>query len=58
LQDVEADLRFLEVGNSIHNMHYAGSLIQALIDKLRPVCRDLNIEEPTANLPTETGLVE
>ena len=34
LHEVEADLQFLQVGNSIHNMHYAGSFIQALIDKL------------------------
>lgn len=58
LQDVEADLQFLRVGNSIHNMHYADSLIQALIEKLRSVCRDLGIEEPTPNLPAGTELVE
>ena len=52
LQDLEDDLRFLRVGNSIHNMHYADSLIHALVDKLRAVCRDLSIPEPTIKLPT------
>lgn len=55
LQNLEEDLRFLRVGNSIHNMHYADSLIHALVDKLRAVCRDLSIPEPTIKLPTNPG---
>ena len=35
LRDLQDDLQFLRVGNSIHNMHYAGSLLHALVDKLR-----------------------
>ena len=58
LQNLEDDLQFLRVGNSIHNMHYADSLIRALIDKLRAVCKDLGIAEPTVNLPSATGLVQ
>jgi len=55
LQDLEADLQFLRLGNSIHNMHYADSLIHALVDKLRAVCRDLSIPEPTIKLPSNSG---
>lgn len=55
LQDLEDDLRFLRVGNSIHNMHYADSLMRALVDKLHAVCRDLNIPEPTIKLPSNPG---
>jgi len=51
LLDLENDLHFLRVGNSIHNMHYAGSLIQALVEKLNAVCKDLGIEEPEITLP-------
>jgi predicted CXXCH cytochrome family protein len=58
LRDLEDDLQFLRVGNSIHNMHYADSLTRALVDKLRAICRELNIAEPAVNLPTGAGLVE
>jgi len=58
LGELEADLQFLRVGNSIHNMHYADSLIRSLVDKLRVMCRELNVVEPTVNLPTGTGPVE
>jgi predicted CXXCH cytochrome family protein len=52
---LEADLQFVRVGNSIHNMHYADSLIRALVDKLRAICRELSVAEPTINLPENTG---
>jgi predicted CXXCH cytochrome family protein len=58
LRDLDDDLKFIRVGNSIHNMHYADSLIRAVVDKLRAICRELNIAEPTINLPTGTGLGE
>lgn len=51
LGDLEDDLRFLRVGNSIHNMHYADSLLHALVDKLRAICLELKIAEPAINLP-------
>jgi len=56
LRDLDDDLQFVRVGNSIHNMHYADSLIRALVDKLGAICRELNIVEPTISLPTESGL--
>jgi predicted CXXCH cytochrome family protein len=51
LADLEGDLQFLRAGNSIHNMHYADSLVRTLIEKLRTLCRELNIEEPTIEVP-------
>jgi predicted CXXCH cytochrome family protein len=58
LSDLEDDVQFVRVGNSIHNMHYADSLIRAVVDKLREICRELNIAEPTINLPAGVGLGE
>lgn len=58
LRDLEDDLQFIRVGNSIHNMHYADSLTRALVDKLRAICQELKIDEPSVNLPTGAGLVE
>jgi predicted CXXCH cytochrome family protein len=51
LQELDDDLRFLRVGNSIHNIHYADSLIRALVDKLTATSRELNVAEPTIELP-------
>jgi predicted CXXCH cytochrome family protein len=53
LQDLDADLQFLRVGNSIHNMHYADSLVRALVESLRGISRELNIDEPAIELPQE-----
>ncbi len=51
LGDLEDDLQFLRIGNSIHNMHYADSLLRALVDKLRAICRELKTAEPAIELP-------
>jgi hypothetical protein len=53
LRDLEADLQFLRVGNSIHNMHYADSLVRALVEHLRAISRELHIEEPAIEMPQE-----
>jgi predicted CXXCH cytochrome family protein len=53
LRDLEDDLHFLRVGNSIHNMHYADSLLRAMVDKLRETCQELNIAEPAVELPQD-----
>ena len=58
LRDLDADIQFIRVGNSIHNMHYADTLVRAVVDKLREISRELNIAEPTINLPTDSGLRE
>lgn len=55
LTDLDADLEFIRVGNSIHNMHYADSLMRALLEKLAAICRELNVSEPTTKLPPEVG---
>jgi predicted CXXCH cytochrome family protein len=58
LRDLQDDVQFIRVGNSIHNMHYADSLIRDVVDKLRAICRELNIAEPTIDLPAGVGLGE
>lgn len=58
VQVLEKDFQFIRVGNSIHNMHYADSLLRNMVDKLQVICRDLNIPEPAVNLPADTGLKE
>lgn len=40
------DLNFLRVGNGIHNVHYASALTTAMVDRLRPICKELQLEEP------------
>ena len=49
--ELEHDLKFLRVGNSIHNMHYADSLARALVKNLIAISRELNIAEPSIELP-------
>jgi predicted CXXCH cytochrome family protein len=51
LENLVGDLQFLRVGNSIHNMHYADSLVRALVEQLRALCRELNIDEPAIAMP-------
>ncbi len=55
---LQKDIRFLRVGNGIHNIHFAGSLTRTLVAKLRAVCRELKCEPPSYKLleiaePTE-----
>ncbi len=56
LGELEDDLNFIRVGNSIHNVHYAASIIRALVKQLSEICRELNIEEPQVVLPTKIEL--
>lgn len=58
LNDLDDDLEFVRVGNSIHNIHYADTLVHALVTKLRAICRELNIEEPPVDLPPEGNLAQ
>ncbi len=58
LGELADDLNFIRVGNSIHNVHYAASLIGELVKQLSVICRELNIEEPQVVLPTEIDLLE
>ncbi len=53
LSELSNDLKFLQVGNSIHNTHYADSLLRALLEKLTTICRELKIPEPAVELPQQ-----
>lgn len=53
LDDLDHDLKFLQVGNSIHNTHYADSLLRVLVDKLAEICRELNIPVPAVERPQQ-----
>jgi predicted CXXCH cytochrome family protein len=55
IRDLEDDLQFLRVGNSIHNLHYADSLSRVLMDNVRNLCRELDIPEPAIELPANSG---
>jgi predicted CXXCH cytochrome family protein len=58
LGELEDDLNFIRVGNGIHNIHYATSLIRELVNQLSEICRELNIEEPQVALPAQIDLLE
>jgi len=53
LGDVEDDLNFLRAGNGIHNIHYAGMLTRAVVERLSSLCREVQVEEPKVTLPEE-----
>jgi predicted CXXCH cytochrome family protein len=53
LDDLGDDLEFLRVGNSIHNMHYADTLLHSLVEHLQEIHRELEIEAPTISLPDQ-----
>jgi predicted CXXCH cytochrome family protein len=55
LDRLQHDLGFLQVGNDIHNIHYASTLGRALVDDLSSLCRELKIAEPSVTLPEATG---
>ena len=51
LTDVEHDVRFLHVGNDIHNSHYASELTSKLVDELTKLCSELGIDPLEVQLP-------
>jgi hypothetical protein len=51
LDDFQADLGFLRVGNGIHNVHYASTLTRALVERVSSLCRELKIDQPVITLP-------
>ena len=55
---LQHDLEFLNVGNGIHNIHYASSLTRALFEDTAQLCNRLNVEAPTAELPTTIDRVD
>jgi len=58
LEEVQHDLDFLRVGNGIHNIHYANTLVRALVDRLGSLCRELKIDEPNVPLPEKAKTPE
>jgi nitrate/TMAO reductase-like tetraheme cytochrome c subunit len=48
---IGSDLSFLQIGNDIHNIHYAGKLNRALLERIAALCRTLKIAEPKVTLP-------
>jgi len=48
---IGSDLSFLRIGNDIHNIHYAGKLNRALLERIAALCRTLKIAEPKVTLP-------
>ena len=55
LDDLQADLSFLRVGNGVHNIHYASMLTRMLLDRLSTLCRELKIAEPNVALPDDSN---
>jgi nitrate/TMAO reductase-like tetraheme cytochrome c subunit len=56
VDDLQHDLSFLRVANGIHNIHYATTLTRTLVDRLKEVCRELQVEEPAIALPESIKL--
>jgi hypothetical protein len=53
LDDLQHDVDFLQTANDIHNIHYARALIEAIMEQLSALCRELEIEEPNIVLPAK-----
>lgn len=51
LDDIEHDVKFLRIGNGIHNIHYASTLTRGLVDQLTELSRKLDLPEPEIVLP-------
>lgn len=53
IEQVQNDLDFLREGNFIHNIHYASTLIDKLLEKLKTLCEELKIPPPDAAAPVD-----
>jgi hypothetical protein len=51
MDEIDSDLKFLRVANGIHNIHYAGTLTRALVQRLRELCREFDVAPPDVTLP-------
>lgn len=51
LADVQHDLEFLQIGNGIHNIHYASTLTRTVAEKLAAIHQALNLAPPQVTLP-------
>ena len=51
MAEIEHDVEFLNIGQGIHNIHYASTLAEVLVGKLTKLCNDLEIPPPRITLP-------
>lgn len=51
VDEFQADLDFLRLGNDIHNIHYAAGLNRALVDRVAELDRELGVAPPKVSLP-------
>lgn len=51
LSDLEYDVRFLAVGNDIHNSHYANVLLSTVRQQSQRIAEELEVEPPDVQLP-------
>jgi len=51
LDAFQHDLGFLRAANPVHNIHYATTLTNTVLDRLSAVCRELKIAAPEVKLP-------
>ena len=51
LTNIADDLKFLRIGNGIHNIHYASSLTDSLVEKLSELCDVLEVDPIDVKLP-------
>jgi len=58
LAEMQNDLNFIRVGNGIHNIHYATSLLRELVSELQQVSRELGLAAPSIPFPQEADLFE
>ena len=54
LDQWENDVGFLCAANSIHNIHYATTLMRAVAEQLTALCKELKIDEPKIAIPEMT----
>ncbi len=52
-QNIAADLKFLRIGNGIHNIHYAKSLTGELVRELNELSNRLHLEPIELTLPAQ-----
>lgn len=53
MEQVQSDLEFLREGNFIHNIHYASTLSEKLLERLTTLCEELKIPLPEAKMPED-----
>jgi hypothetical protein len=49
------DLKMLQWGNDVHNMHFAAKLVKQALDRVADLCKELKLQPPNAPLPPLNG---